>query len=138
MNTLFDFVSQNKGIEYLLAIAFIAGYALFIEVLKPKPFAGLLGAIRDDMGHIRAEGRADIGRLMKNLVVLPFVAGAYLMALPFYMAVGFALKAETALSSMVGGGSMAWRPLESYLTGRAKKRSARRAPRSAEKAEEDK
>ena len=132
MNTLVDFVSQNKGIEYMLAIGFIAGYALFIEFLKPKPFRGLVSSIRDDMGHMKGQGRVDMFKLMKNLTVLPFVAGAYMAALPFYMMVGFALKAETALSGAVGSTTMAWRPLESYLSGRAKKRTRKPAVQKKE------
>jgi hypothetical protein len=122
MNTLVDFITQNKGIEYLLAIAFIGGYALFVEYLKPKPFRGLVSSIRDDMGHMKGHGKADMRRLMKNMLVLPFVAGAYMVALPFYMFVGMGLRAEEALSRTLGGGSMAWRPLEAYLSGRSRKR----------------
>ena len=132
MKTLFDFVSQTKGIEYLLAICFIAMYALLAEYMKKKPFAGLLSSIREDVHYIKAEGKADFGKLMKNAVKLPFVAGAYLLALPFYMVVGLTLKAEQGLASVAGGGSMAWRPLESYLTGRKIKRR-----KKAERPEKD-
>ena len=38
MNTLYDFVTHVKGIEYLLSVTFIAGYVLFWETLKAKPF----------------------------------------------------------------------------------------------------
>jgi len=121
MKTLVDFITFNKGIEYLLAIAFLGGYALFVEFLKPRPFRGLVSSVRDDAEYLKGGGRADVKRLMKNALVAPFVAGAYLVAIPFYMIVGFSLKAEGALSKVLGGGSMAWRPLESYLTGRARR-----------------
>lgn len=137
MNTLVDFITQNKGIEYLLAIAFIGGYALFVEFLKPKPFRGLVSSIRDDMGHMKGQGKADMRRLMKNMLVLPFVAGAYIVALPFYMVVGMTLKAESVLSGVVGSNSMAWRPLESYLSGRAKKHTSQKTHRSAAQNKEE-
>ncbi len=130
MNTLVEFVTHTKGIEYLIAIGFLALYALFVEFLKPAPIAGLLRSVRDDARHIKANGKADISKLMKNTVRLPFVAGAYLAALPAYFAVGVMLKTEEMLSRTVGGGSMAWRPLEAYLAGRANKRSARRVRKS--------
>ena len=126
MNTLVDFVIHTKGIEYMIAIGFIALYALFVEFLKPAPFAGLMSSVKEDAEHIRENGKADMGKLMKNTLKLPFVAGAYLAALPAYFAVGVMLKTEEMLSRTVGGGSMSWRPLEVYLTGRVKKRSARR------------
>ena len=123
MRTLVDFITHNKGIEYLLAIAFIGGYALFVEFLKPRPFRGLVSSVREDAEHLsRVEGRSQLKRLMKNMLVLPVVAGTYLAALPFYMMVGIGLRAEGLLSNVLGGGSMAWRPLEAYLTGRAQKR----------------
>jgi len=121
MNTLVDFITQNKGIEYLLAIAFIGGYALFVEFLKPRPFVGFVSSLKEDLSYIRGGGRNDVKRLMRNLLLAPFVAAAYLAALPFYFAVGIGLKAEGALSSVIGGGSMAWRPLEAYLSGRSRK-----------------
>jgi hypothetical protein len=137
MNTLVDFITQNKGIEYLLAIAFIGGYALFVEFLKPRPFRGLVSSIRDDMGYMKGEGKADMKRLMKNMLVLPFVAGAYMAALPFYMLVGMTLKAERALSGIVGSNSMAWRPLEAYLSGRAKKRTSKKTLGPAAQSKEE-
>lgn len=136
MKTLFDFITQNKGIEYLLAIAFIAGYALFVEFLRPKPFRGLVSSVREDAEYLRGGGRGDVKRLMKSMLVAPFVAVAYIAALPFYMMVGIGLKAEGVVSEFLGGGSMAWRPLESYLTGRARKRGGKRVTK--DKGPEDK
>jgi len=122
MNTLVDYISHNKGIEYLLAIAFIVGYAVFAEFLKPRPFRELLSSVRDDARYLMGGGAGDAKRLVKNILIAPFVAAAYLAALPFYFMVGIGLKAEGALSSVLGGGSMAWRPLEAYLSGRSRKR----------------
>ena len=132
MNTLVDFITQNKGLEYLLAIAFMAGYALFVEFLRPKPFSGLVSSLREDAEHIRGSGRENVKRLMKNMLVAPFVAVAYIAALTFYMMVGISLKAEGVVSEFLGGGSMAWRPLESYLTGRARKRGSKRVTKNKE------
>ena len=133
METLVDFITYNKGIEYLLAIAFIGGYALFVEFLKPRAFRGLVSSVREDAEHLKGEGRGDVKRLMKNMLVLPIVAGTYLAALPFYMMVGIGLKAEGTLSNALGGGSMAWRPLEAYLSGRGKKRARKvEAPKDQE------
>lgn len=126
MNTLVDFVTQTKGMEYLLAIGFIFGYAVFFEFLRPGPFAGLARDVRQDLDYLRSSGgRNDMRRLARNMLKLPLVAGAYLFALPAYFIMGIGLKVEGALAGTFAGGSMAWRPLESYLTGRANKRGRR-------------
>lgn len=130
MNTLFDFVSHTKGIEYLIAIGFIALYALFVEFLKPAPFAGLLRSVKEDAAYIRENGKMDMKRLTKNALRLPFVAVAYMAALPAYFAIGVMLKSEETLARTIGGGSMAWRPLEAYLSGRARKKLTGRKVRT--------
>lgn len=125
MNTLVDFVTHTKGIEYLLAISFIMGYGLLFEFLKPRPFASIFSTVKDDVSYMGGNGRGDMKKLLANMLKLPFVAGAYLMALPFYLMVGLMLQAESALARLVGAEAMAWRPLESYLTGRGRKKGKR-------------
>ena len=56
MNTLFDFTTHIKGVEYILAVLFIAGYILYWEVLKPKPFSSLKKAAQEDL-EFRERGR---------------------------------------------------------------------------------
>lgn len=122
MNTLFDFVSHNKGIEYLLALMFIAGFVVLMEVLKPHPFRAFVSAVKEDWSYLRgAEGASDTMRMAKNAMVLPIVAGMYVAMIPVMFALGLALKLESTVADLVGGGAMSWRPLESYLTGRGRK-----------------
>lgn len=121
MNTLFDFVSHNKGIEYILALMFIAGFVVVMEVLKPHPFRAFMSAVKEDWSYLRGEGAADTVRLAKNAVMLPVVAGVYVAMVPVMFTLGLALKLESTVADLVGGGAMSWRPLESYLTGRGRK-----------------
>jgi len=42
MYTLFDFITQVKGAEYLIAVSAVGLFILFWEVLKPKPFRSMI------------------------------------------------------------------------------------------------
>lgn len=122
MNTIFDFVSQTKGMEYLLAIIFLAGYVVFMEVLKPRPFQALAEMLREDMGFMTApEGRAALKRLAMGALMAPLVVAKYFAMLPLMFALGVALKAEESVASTFAGGTLAWRPIQSYLLGRGRK-----------------
>ena len=79
-HTLFDFTTRVKGIEYLLSLFFIAGYLLFWEALKPKPFGTVIQAAKEDMDHLKTSGSA--WKSVGKLAAAPFIGLAYILALP--------------------------------------------------------
>jgi hypothetical protein len=125
MHTLFDFITHVKGIEYILSILFIGGFLLLWEVLKPKPFATVVSAGKEDLAHLRDTGGPlhYVGRI----AAAPFVGLAYIVMLPvgFFLvvlleAVNLAVK---GVSTLLGRDiSFNWNPLEAYFTGRKNKR----------------
>jgi len=127
MHTLFDFITHVKGIEYLLSLTFIAGYLIFWETLKPKPFSTVVQAGKEDMDHLKTSGSAlkSVGRL----AAAPFIGLAYIVLLPigFFMALtaGAVNVTAKALAGMAGkNASFEWRPMEAYFEGRKKKKEA--------------
>ncbi|HEX9021498.1 MAG TPA: hypothetical protein VF903_09570 [Nitrospirota bacterium] len=118
MNTLFDFVTHVKGIEYILSITFIVGYLIYWEALKPKPFRSVKETGQDDIEHIKRTGMKDTLRLVGKVASAPFVGLLYVILLP----VGMISALFYALVSAVGGKSEAfsWRPAEAYLAGQKK------------------
>jgi hypothetical protein len=114
MNTLFDFMTHVKNIEYLLALGFIAGFLVFNELLKPKPFGTLINMVKEE----RIAGFATAMKTIGKIVAAPFVGLAYIAILPF----AFVAALGSAVGkSLVPAVSFGWRPVESYLTGRKKK-----------------
>ena len=119
MYTLFDFITHIKGIEYIIAILFIAAYVLYVEALKPAPFATLVRAARETRDQLRRMGRSKVIGNVGKIVAMPLIGLAYLIALPFafVFAVGSVLAAK--ISPNLGSGMMfGWRPSESYLSGK--------------------
>lgn len=130
MYTLFDFITHVKTVEYLIALTFIAGYLIYWEALKPKPFRAVVETGREDMAHLRQMGRGAILRNMGRLAAAPFIGLAYIVALPVGFAVALAVGAVNLLAKALGalfGKSLSfeWRPVEAYFEGR--KRKARNA-----------
>jgi hypothetical protein len=83
MHTLFDFITHVKGIEYILSIMFIAGFILYWEIFKPRPFTTLTNTTRKDLAYMKASGRQHIiGKIATAL----FVGFAYIVSLPFVFA----------------------------------------------------
>ncbi len=125
MNTLFDFVTYVKGIEYVIALGSIAGYIVFWEILKPRPFKTLLETSKDDMASIRKAGHERNKKTLLNILSAPFVGAFYLALVPIAFAYAASVRAfgESA--------SFGWRPVEAYLAGR-------KSRRKKEKAAEDK
>jgi len=127
MNTLFDFITHVKGIEYIISITAIAGFLLLWEVLKPAPFKTIVETSKDDLGHIKQSG--GIRTVMKTagkIVAAPFVGLAYIVMLPvgFFTVVSISAF-NLAMNGIMGaiGSTMTfdWNPVEAYLTGRKKK-----------------
>ncbi len=121
MHTLFDFITHVKIAEYLISISFIAGFILFWEFLKPRPFRTLVDTSRDDLAYIRETGRENICRTIGRIASAPFIGLAYIIAVPFVFAYAIFSAAMGGLLSAVGReAAFGWRPAESYLAGRKK------------------
>lgn len=102
MNTLFDFITHIKGVEYLLAIMFIVVFIIFWEALKPRPFHSLVVSGRSDIDFIRKTGGKDTFRTIGRLAEAPFIGLAYLVSLPFVFVYGLVSLVGIALKGAVG------------------------------------
>ena len=60
MNTLFDFVTHIKGVEYIASLTFIAGFLMLNEVLKPKPFGTMVQTGKEDIKYIKIAGSGQL------------------------------------------------------------------------------
>lgn len=123
MNTLFDFVTYVKGIEYVIALGSIAGYIIFWEILKPRPFRTLLEAGKDDMASIRKAGHQGNKRTLLNILSAPLVGAFYLAMVP----IAFAYAASVRVFGEHA--NFGWRPVEAYLAGR---KSSKKKEKAAE------
>jgi len=118
MNSMFDFITHAKGIEYILSLTFIAGYVLFWEVLKPKPFKKVKETGQEDLAYVKQNGMKNNLKLAGKIAAAPFVGLLYVILLP----VGLVSALSYALVSGVAGKntSFSWRPAEAYLSGKKK------------------
>jgi hypothetical protein len=148
MYTLFDFVTQVKGAEYLIAVSAVGLFILFWEVLKPKPFKSMIDAAKGDIEQVsRSGGFAQVLRTAGHVAAAPFIGLAYVVALPFVFvyAVGHVLlqgmahvisaSAEWVAQTLVLGAraiarivhvspAFSWRPQEAYFLGRKRRQRA--------------
>jgi len=124
MNTLYDFITHVKGIEYLLSITFIAGYIVFWEALKAKPFQSLARAEREDRDYIRqAGGYRNVLKTVGRIAAAPFIGIAYVVALPFTFVYALATAAGNGIVNLVGKeAAFGWSPVAAYLAGRRKRK----------------
>jgi len=132
MFTLVDFITHVKGIEYILSITFIAGFLIFWEVLKPRPFLTIMNTGREDVAHIQKTGYGAVLKTAGKIAAAPFIGLAYLVMLP----VGFAFVLSSELFNLalkgvngalgIFGRTMPfeWRPLEAYFAGRKGKKNS--------------
>jgi hypothetical protein len=120
MNSMYDFVTHVKGVEYLLSLALIAGYLLVWEALKPRPFLKVKKVGQDDLEHIRQNGMKNMFKLLGKVASAPFVGLLYIILLP----VGLISALSYSLIAGVAGknASFSWRPAEAYLSGQKKTR----------------
>ena len=119
MHTLFDFITHIKGIEYIVSVTFIAGYMLYWEALKPKPFKAVLKDGKEDLDYMR---NSDYKGILKNILTAPFIGLAYIAALPFVFLFTLGSTALNSVMSMAGKeASFGWNPVEAYLTGKKDK-----------------
>jgi len=118
MNSMFDFITHVKIVEYLLSITLIAGYLLVWEALKPKPFRTVKEIGQEDLNHLRQTGMKNTMKLVGKIATAPFVGLMYIVLLPVGLisAVSYSLIARVAGNSE----SFSWRPMEAYLSGKKK------------------
>jgi len=122
MYTMYDYITHIKGVEYVISILFIAGYILFAEVLKPKPFATVANGGKDDMEFIRRTGYRNVLKTVGRIAAAPFIGAAYVVALPFaFFGAIASVAAGAALDAFGKTAVFGWRPTEAYLTGKKKK-----------------
>jgi hypothetical protein len=148
MHTLFDFITQVKGAEYLIAVSAVGLFLLFWEVLKPRPFKSMVDTAKGDITQIgQSGGFAGVMRTAGHVAAAPFIGLAYVVSLPFVFvyAVGEVLLQGTARAITAGAewvartlvlGAQAvarivyvspafsWRPQEAYLLGRKRRQRA--------------
>lgn len=121
MNTLFDFTTHIKGVEYLMAIAAIVLYMVYWEVLKPRPFKTMMKQGKEDMKYMKESGSTV--KTLGKVAAAPFIGIAYVVALPFAFAYGLAKAAIEGMVEVVGREAVfGWRPLEAYLAGRKRRK----------------
>ena len=118
MNSMFDFITHVKGIEYILSLTFIAGYVLFWEVLKPRPFQKVKETGQEDLAYIKQNGMKSTLKMAGKIAAAPFVGLLYIILLP----VGLVSALSYAIVAVVAGksASFSWRPAEAYLSGKKK------------------
>lgn len=89
MHTLFDFITRIKTAEYLIAVAAIGVFLVFLEVLKPQPFKSVISTVREDARQIRLSGGyVGVLRTAGHVAAAPFIGLGYIVALPFVFAYG--------------------------------------------------
>ena len=120
MNSMFDFITHVKGIEYILSLTFIAGYVLFWEILKPRPFQKVKETGQEDLAYVKQNGMKNTLKLAGKIAAAPFVGLLYVILLP----VGLVSALSYAVVAGVAGKntSFSWRPAEAYLSGKKKTR----------------
>lgn len=123
-HTLFDFITHVKVVEYLISVTFIAGYMLFWEALKPKPFHTAVLTGKEDLKHLSGMGRENTLKTVGRIAAAPFIGLAYIVALPF----SFAIALGSALVESVIGreASFGWSPVEAYLIGKKSKKTEKK------------
>lgn len=124
MFTLVDFITHVKGIEYIMSLLAIAGFLLFWEVLKPKPFKTVVETGKDDLGYIEQTGGfKGIMKAIGKIVTAPFIGLAYIVMLPigFFaaLAIGLVNLAVKSFAGFAGkSATFEWRPMEAYFSGK--------------------
>jgi hypothetical protein len=124
MYTLVDFITQVKGVEYILSILAICGFIVFWEILKPKPFKTVVETGKDDLCYIdQAGGFRHILKSIGKIVAAPFIGLAYIVMLPLgffaVLAVALVNLAMKGMANLIGtNATFAWRPMEAYLSGK--------------------
>lgn len=130
MHTLVDFLTRVKGVEYIISVAFIAAFIIYLEVLKPKPFKTLVHSGKEDLSFLKERGYRNTLKTIGRILAAPFIGLFYVVSLPFIFvyAVGIELldMAVAGLESIftLAGKNVTfgWRPQEAYFAGRKRKK----------------
>ena len=138
MYTLVDFITQVKGIEYVLSILFIAGFLLFWEILKPRPFATVVSAGKEDLEHLKQTGSRETLKFAAKIAAAPFIGLMYIVMLPvgfFFVLLSEAVNLLVkGVSTLLGKDvSFQWNPVEAYFTGKKRKQAKEDVAKSAKK-----
>jgi hypothetical protein len=128
MHTLVDFITQVKGIEYIISVLSIATFLVFWEVLKPKPFATVVSAGKEDLEHIKQNGYRETMKFAGKIVAAPFIGAMYVVMLPvgfFFMVLAEVVNLSVKGVSTVMGKDVSfdWNPVEAYFTGKKRKQA---------------
>src|SRR5512139_392660 len=134
MHTLFDFTSNVNLVQYGLSLLFIVGFVVFCEVLKPKPFGGLVKAAVEDIRFIRAEGTARFVPLLRNIALAPLYAVVYLLSVPVLFVQGITEALGRSVGTVTTAG---WSPVRAYFTGRKRAKKAKKAKQTEETKQAD-
>ncbi len=122
MHTLYDFISEVNAMQYLLAVVSVAGFIIFIEIFKPKPFKGLSKMIAEDVGFVKEQGKGNNIQLVKNAITGSAYAALYIISIPllFLHGVSVLMSRLFTLFTYIG-----WSPVRAYFAGKkgAKKSS---------------
>lgn len=126
MYTLVDFITQVKGIEYIISVLSIAMFLVFWEVLKPKPFASVVSSGKEDWQYLQKTG--GIMKYAGKIAAAPFIGLAYVVMLPvgfFFMVLAEVVNlAVKGVSTLMGRDmSFDWNPVEAYFTGKKRKQA---------------
>jgi hypothetical protein len=113
-----------------MSISAIAGFLIFWEVLKPRPFRTVVETGKDDLSHIEQTGGfRNVMKSVGKIAAAPFIGLAYIVMLPvgFFaaLAVGAVNLGLKGAASIAGkSASFEWRPVEAYLAGKKRKQKA--------------
>jgi hypothetical protein len=91
MYTLFRLYQHRKRIQYVLMIAFIGGFIIFLELLKPRPFAGLMRIAADYIGFVRTQSPKPGSGASSACARHPCYALLYIAAIPVLFIHGVAV-----------------------------------------------
>jgi len=122
MHTLFDFITNVNAAQYGFSLLSILGFIVFYQILKPKPFEGLLQAAADDARFIRGQERGRVLQTVRNITMAPVYLMIYLVSLPFLFILGAVASQATVMSGE-------WSPVRAYFMGSRKSRKSRGAKR---------
>lgn len=128
MNTLVDFITHVKAVEYILSLLGIAAFLLFWEFLKSKPFRTVVNTGKEDRAYIKETGGfRHVLKSVGRIAAAPFIGLAYIAILPiaFFIALAAAVVnlAVKGVARIAGASAtFEWRPVEAYLAGRKKKK----------------
>ena len=127
MYTLYDYITHVKGVEYIIALLFMAGYILYAEIFKPKPFQSITETATEDLEFIENAGYRRMLKTLGKIVAAPFIGLAYVIALPFAFLFALGMAALNAALRLAHEAiAFGWRPMEAYLSGRKKRKGARK------------